>query len=100
MGQGAAVWWVILLALLAANLPFFTGRLFGVIPLAHGKTLWMRLGELLLMYRGVGLLAVLLESRMSQRAPQGWEFYAITVCLFLTFAFPGFVWRYLMRRAG
>ena len=100
MGQGAAVWWVIVLALLAANLPFFTSRLFGMIPLTRGKTLWVRLGELLLMYLGVGLLAVLLESRLSQRAPQGWEVYAITVCLFLTFAFPGFVWRYLMRRAG
>jgi NADH:ubiquinone oxidoreductase subunit 2 (subunit N) len=32
--------------------------------------------------------------------PQGWEFYATTASLFLTFAFPGFVYRYLARRRG
>lgn len=98
MGQGASVWLVIVLALAAANLPFASARLFGVIVLPRTKTLWMHLGELLVLYFLVGGFAVLLELRMSQRAPQGWEFYAITGCLFLTFAFPGFVWRYLMRR--
>jgi len=32
-----------------------------------------------------------------QIAPQGWEFYAVTGALFLTFAFPGFVYRYLYK---
>ena len=31
-------------------------------------------------------------------APQRWEFYAALGFLFLTLAFPGFVWRYLRRR--
>ncbi len=43
---------------------------------------------------------MLIEARLGQRAPQGWEFYAITAALFLTFAFPGFVYRYLYRRKG
>ena len=38
------------------------------------------------------------RERAGQIAAQGWEFYAITAALFLTFAFPGFVWRYLLRR--
>ena len=42
--------------------------------------------------------AMLLERRAGQNAPQGWEFYAITGTLFLTLAFPGFVYRYLLRR--
>jgi Protein of unknown function (DUF2818) len=100
VGQGASVWLVIVLALAAANLPFASVRVLGVLPVSRAKTLWMHLAELLVLYLVVGGLAVLLESRMSQRAPQGWEFYAITGCLFLTFAFPGFVWRYLMRRGA
>jgi hypothetical protein len=31
-------------------------------------------------------------------APQGWQFYATTGALFIVFAFPGFVWRYLWRK--
>jgi hypothetical protein len=42
-------------------------------------------------------LGVLLENRAGQVAPQGWQFYAVTAALFATFAFPGFVWHYLVR---
>jgi len=48
----------------------------------------------------VGLLAFALEQRAGQVSPQGWEFFAITWALFMTFAFPGFVYRYLLKRAG
>jgi hypothetical protein len=50
------------------------------------------------LYFLVGALAWVLEQRVGQRAPQGWEFYAITGTLFITLAFPGFVYRYLVRR--
>jgi hypothetical protein len=39
-----------------------------------------------------------LEQHQGQIYPQGWEFYAITGAMFLTLAFPGFVYRYLGRR--
>ena len=39
-----------------------------------------------------------LENKAGQIAPQGWEFYAITATLFMTLAFPGFVYRYLFKR--
>ncbi len=52
------------------------------------------------LYFVVGGLALLLERRAGQIAPQGWEFYAITATLFVTLAFPGFVYRYLLRRRG
>jgi uncharacterized protein YjeT (DUF2065 family) len=58
----------------------------------------MRLIELLVFYFAVGGLALVLEGRVGQVAPQGWEFYAVTAALFLTLAFPGFVYRYLLRR--
>ena len=39
-----------------------------------------------------------IEARLGQRAPQGWEFYAAALCLMVTFAFPGFVWRILRKQ--
>lgn len=100
MTQSAAVWFVVLVALVGANLPFFNDRLLGVMPLKTGKNLGIRLAELVLCYFIVGGMALLLEQRAGRIAPQGWEFYAITAALFLTFAFPGFVWRYLFKRHG
>jgi Protein of unknown function (DUF2818) len=97
MGQSASVWLVIVLALLAANLPFVSQRLLAVVPLAAGKNLAIRLAELVLLYFVVGGIGLLLEKRLGQIAPQGWEFYAITGTLFITLAFPGFVWRYLLK---
>jgi hypothetical protein len=97
MSQTASIWLVLVLAFCAANLPFLTLRLFGVLPLAGGKNLAMRLGELVVLYLLVGGVGLLLEKHAGQIAPQGWEFYAVTATLFLTFAFPGFVYRYLYK---
>lgn len=97
MSQTASVWLVIVVAFCAANLPFLNQRLFGVIPMRRPKSLGLRLAELVLLYLLVGGLGLLLEQRLGRIAPQGWEFYAVTGALFLTFAFPGFVWRYLFK---
>ncbi|MFT3720345.1 DUF2818 family protein [Pseudorhodoferax sp.] len=102
MAPDAAVWLVILAAVAAANLPFLSQRLFLVVRLSGGKSLALRLLELLVYYFLVGALGLLLERNAGRIAPQGWEFYAVTGALFLTLAFPGFVWRYLFkhRRRG
>ena len=81
---------------MAANLPFINQRWLLAGPLAQPqKPLWGRLLELLLMYLLVGAMALALEHRAGQIYTQGWEFYAVTGALFLTLAFPGFVFRYL-----
>lgn len=100
MTQSAEVWLVLLVALLLANLPFVNERLFVVGPRRANKHLGWRVLELLLF--GALTLAVGfgLETRVGQRHAQGWEFYVAALCLFVTFAFPGFVWRYLRRRSG
>jgi Protein of unknown function (DUF2818) len=98
MSQTAAAWIVVALALVAANLPFISNRLFVIYPLAGGKNLAGRLGELVVWYFVVGGVGLFLEKSRGQIAPQGWEFYAITGALFLTFAFPGFVYRYLFKK--
>lgn len=99
MSLTASVWLVIVAALIAANLPFVNHRWLVVGPPATpSKPLVGRLVELLVLYFLVGGLALLLERRAGQIAPQGWEFYAVTGTLFVTLAFPGFVYRYLVRR--
>jgi hypothetical protein len=99
MNSSTLVWAVILMALVAANLPFLSNRLFLVRAMVGPKSLALRLLELVLLYALVGVVALALEQRIGQVAPQGWEFYAVTSCLFLTLAFPGFVYRYLYRRS-
>lgn len=99
MSQSASVWLVLLLALVAANLPFLNERLLALVPVGTGgrKSLAIRLAELLLLYFIVGGIGLLFERRVGQIAPQGWEFYAITGALFIVLAFPGFTWRYLLK---
>lgn len=97
MDTQAAVWLVLLLAAVAANLPFFSRRLFLVVKLATPKTLAWRLLEWVVYCALATLAARALEGRAGQVQTQGWEFYAVLVCLYLTLAFPGFVWRHLRR---
>ena len=54
----------------------------------------------MLLYCIAGIAAWLMESRAGQVHPQRWEFYAVTVCLFLVFAYPGFVYRFFWRKPG
>lgn len=128
MDVSLAGWLVVAVALAAANLPFANERLFGFLPLPQGrggkrnspdgsssnsssgapsssspapartKSFFARLLELLVLYFIVGALAYALESSIGNVFAQGWEFYAITGCLFVVLAFPGFVLRYLRKR--
>lgn len=97
--MNAAIALLLLIALLAANLPWFSERLFYLVPLQHGKHLGWRVLELVVLYFLTGGIAYLAETRtLGLAAAQHWEFYAITACLFLVFSVPGFVYRYLWRR--
>jgi hypothetical protein len=90
---------LLLLAIVLANLPFLSERLFLVWPLRSGnKPVGLRLLELLVYYLSTGILAYAMESRVGPVHSQRWEFYATTVCLFLVFAYPGFLYRYLWPR--
>jgi len=95
-------WCVIVLAVLAANLPFFNQQLFALIPLSksadYRKPVWVRLLELLALYFAIGAIAHLLEANIGNAFAQTWEFYAITGCLFLVLAYPGYVLRYLRKQ--
>ena len=89
-------------ALFLANLPFLTERYFGLIKPAPGKAkgLGFRLLELLVAYGLTIVCGFLIESQIGQLSPQRWEFYGITACMFIVFAYPGFVWRYLRKQTA
>ncbi len=90
---------LLLLAVFTANLPWISERLFYAVTLNSGKHIGWRVLELIVLYFVMGGIALLTEKKvMGQAAPQHWEFYATTACLFLVFATPGFVYRYLWRR--
>jgi hypothetical protein len=98
MSVSAQIGFLVVLALLAANLPFANQRIFLVGPQRSSKPLHWRLAELVVLYFVVGGIGLALENHSGQIALQGWEFYAVTGTMFVTLAFPGFVYRYLMHR--
>ena len=98
MDSSAAVWLVLLIGVVAANLPFVNERVFVVGPARRRKAIGWRLLELVVRWGLTLGIGFAFEARAGQIQPQGWEFYAALGFLFLTFAFPGFVWRYLRRR--
>src|SRR5690606_14644338 len=63
------------------------------------KSFLVCLLEVLVFYGLVGALGFAFEVNMGNRFNQTWEFYAITLSLFLVLGYPGFVFRYLMRRS-
>lgn len=92
---------LLLIALIAANLPFLLERIFFIVkPKTGNKNFAWRLLELVVLYFIVGGIGLLLENKIGDIHPQKWEFYAITASLFVVFAYPGFVYRYLWRRRG
>ena len=98
MSTSTQIGLLILLAFVAANMPFFNQRIMLVGPQRLSKPLHWRLMELVALYFVVGGVGLALENHGGQVAPQGWEFYAVTGTMFITLGFPGFVYRYLMHR--
>ena len=96
MSSTLAVLALLGIAVLAANLPWLSERVLFVFPPPGGvKTGWLRLAEWLVLYFLVGGIAMGLEQKsFGVRHEQDWEFYAVTTCLFLVFALPGFIYRY------
>jgi len=97
MNNDFMVWGLLAVALILANWPFISNRLYLVKQIEAGKKkpVFVRLIEWLVLYFVVGLLALMFESKMNgQIHPQDWEFYAVTVFMFMVLALPGFIYRY------
>jgi predicted transporter len=100
MSVDQAVVLLLVTAIVLANVPWiFANRLFIFIKLATPKTFLINLIEWLLYFVMTGILAYLLESKsMGHVQQQDWEFYAITFFMFMIFAFPGFIYRYNLKK--
>ncbi|WP_189355589.1 DUF2818 family protein [Undibacterium squillarum] len=94
------VWILGGLAVILANLPFISERCFAIIAMQRFsfKPFWLRLLELTTLYGVLLFAGFQFESARGNRFPQEWQFFVVTLCLFVVLAFPGFVYRYLMRR--
>ena len=94
-----AVITLFLVAVCLANLPWLNERLFVFFtPTVGHKQLWMCLIEWFVYFIIWLVLAFGVEKKlMGEIARQGWEFYVVTLCLFVVFALPGFIYRYDLR---
>lgn len=93
----AALLWLVIGCVLA-NLPFLSERRF-FLTARGDKSFAFRLLELLVGYALTLGLGLLLEGTVGRIQQQTWNFYAITLLMFIVLAYPGFVWRYLKRRS-
>lgn len=97
----------------AASVALFTIKLLAVVGIAIAllaypgwrnrgrqadKSFFSSLLEVLVLYVLVGAMGFGFEANMGNLFPKQWEFFAITLSLFLVLGYPGFVFRYLMRR--
>lgn len=90
---------ILLLAIIAANLTWFSERFLFVFSVSGKKSLLLRLVEIFVMYLLIGALAIGFEFKQAgQIHQQSWEFYVITFCLFLVFSLPGFLYEFLFKK--
>ena len=106
MTTSFAVYSLIILSFILANVPWLNNRFLAVISISGGyKAFWLRLLEWCL---GFGLAAVLawrfelgcaslsaffgLASCPGEIYAKTWEFYSVAVVLFAVFALPGFIY--------
>jgi len=105
MNQSIAIAVVIAIMVVTANIPFVSERVFGMVGYRRQgkpaiKPFWLRFFEVLVLYGILVAIGFAFEGQLGNRFVQTWEFYAITLSIYLVCAYPGFVWRYLMRLHG
>ncbi|MCD8503674.1 MAG: DUF2818 family protein [Burkholderiaceae bacterium] len=100
VSQSVAVWILIALAVAAANLPFISERVLALMPIKTWvkKPAWALIVEFLGLFVVIGLVGYAFETALVNPFPRGWEFYVTALCIFLVLAFPGFVYRYLLKK--
>lgn len=97
MTESSVFWVLLLVAFVAANLPWLSERFLLVLKL--NKNAWCRWLEWLVCYGLTGGLSLALEHKMTgELHEQQWEFYVATLCLFVVFALPGFIYHYDLKK--
>lgn len=92
------IFFLFLLSLIVANLPWLSDKVFLVKPVANKSSWWRWLESLVgyILLIGIGLAAE--YKAMGTLSAQDWEFYVVTLCLFVVFALPGFIYCYDLKK--
>ncbi|WP_198266164.1 DUF2818 family protein [sulfur-oxidizing endosymbiont of Gigantopelta aegis] len=108
MTTSIAILILFIVTVIAANIPFLTDKVFLVQEAKGNKPFWLRFSEWFLLYIIVMAIAIGLETKLHGAAyakvwefwnfAENWEFYAITLCLFVVFALPGFIYQYDLKK--
>ena len=91
---------LIIVALLSANLPWFSNKyFFFVSPKTGKKSSFLFIIEWLTMYVLVAIIALLIERKVQGFIhPKDFSFFAITLLLFAVFALPGLIYKFEVNR--
>ena len=99
MEMTQAIWLLLVLAVVLANIPFILANRMFVFIKVPEKNFATILSEWFLYFLVTGMFAFLLENKsMGEVATQDWEFYTVVLFLFMIFAFPGFIYRYNLKQ--
>lgn len=99
MSIDQAVWLLLFTAIVFANIPWIMMNKVFIFVTVPNKSFLIGFVEWFLYFVLTGILAYMMEDKvMGNVAPQEWEFYAITFFMFMIFAFPGFIYRYNLRK--
>lgn len=86
---------LIAVILVLANIPWLTERFFIAFAISGGKSVLLRLIELLSFYVLSLIVATMAEMQFSGDVHvQQWEFFWSTFCAYLVLSVPGVVYRY------
>jgi len=96
MNDQAFIWVLVAVAILGANLPWLSDRIFFFLtPKSGKKHFWFRFLEWFVLYFIVGGVGLGIEYKLNGSVySQDWEFYIVTFFLFLIFALPGFIYHF------
>ncbi|HIL93241.1 MAG TPA: DUF2818 family protein [Cycloclasticus sp.] len=84
----------LILSIIAANLAWLSDKLFCLREISH-KSGWLRWFEWMVWYVISFVAGSFLEYKtMGMMSEQDWEFYVVTLCLFIVFALPSFIYHY------
>jgi len=99
MSVDNAVYLLLVTSMVLANIPWIMSqRLFLFIQVAT-KPFWINVIEWFTYFMLMGVISYLLEEKvMGHVKTQEWEFYAINLFMFAIFSFPGFIYRYNLKR--
>jgi len=98
MTNQALILLIFIFSFITANLPWLSDKAF-LVKTVTAKSGWLRWIEWFLLYLLSLAIGIAMENKtMGTISAQDWEFYVVTLCLFVVFALPSFIYCYDLKR--